>query len=119
MALQGRRIFMGGGAHGVDHAVCVDHEEGRPVEVHGVREEVHGDPEEEEDHGHGEEEEDHGHVEEEARGAPDLEVVGGRGRGRAVVDGLAFYNISNDLDQFRLYVVINYQVNYIGGFLVA
>lgn len=67
---------MGGGAHGVGHVVCVDHEEGRPAEVHGVREEVHGDPEEEE-----------------ARGGPDLEVVGGRGR--AVVDGLAFYNISN------------------------
>lgn len=75
---------MGGGAHGVGHVVCVDHEEGRPAEVHGVREEVHGDPEEEEEHGHGEEE---------ARGGPDLEVVGGRGR--AVVDGLAFYNISN------------------------
>ena len=75
---------MGGGVPG---------EEGRREGVHGVLEEVHEAPDQEE--------EEHGHGAEEAHGAPDLEAVGDRGRVVVVVDGLAFYNILNDSDEFR------------------
>ena len=92
---------MGGGDRGAGHVACVDHEEGRREEGHGVPEGVDGVPEEVDEVPEGVDgvpaEGVHEAPEEEARGAPDLEVAGDRGR-VVVVDGLAFYNISNDSD---------------------